>query len=204
MMRLRNRDIDYISALYIANIQLEKLKHKHLYYTHKKEVTIAGYKLILPSMRSGIVKELQLFGIHEPMATKFYTKLLQPGDVIIDVGTNLGYYLAVASKCIGSNGIIYGFEPDPHLYRCAQENAKLLPSIIFLLNVAVSDRSGSINFYRSFIPNYGSVLYSKELKPRETIRVNTISLDEFCKSRKIIPDVIRMDIEGGINGIIWS
>jgi len=38
-------------------------------------------------------------------------EVLNPGDIVIDVGANVGYISAVAASFVGSSGEVYGFEP---------------------------------------------------------------------------------------------
>src|SRR5690606_12887908 len=84
---------------------------------------VNGHQLGLPNRRSGIVEELLLYGVHEPVATQNYSRALRPGMNILEVGTNLGYYLAIASRQVGPTGCIVGFEPDPELFRIATKNS---------------------------------------------------------------------------------
>lgn len=179
-------------------------RHNLRYYFRKlayrnhlraKHVSVAGYQLRVPDSRMGIVEELLLFGSHEPLATKAYSELLSTGDVVLDVGINLGYYMSVASRSISPGGVIFGFEPDPHLYSCAVENAQMVEAAVTVLNVAVSESVGTATFYQSEVPNCGS-LFPSTWKMTEAIQVETISLDHFCRSYGITPNAIRMDIEG--------
>ena len=63
-----------------------------------------------PSLK-GVSEELLLLGIHEPIATNAYFEHLRPGDHVVDVGPNIGYWLCLARKAIGKSGRIVGFEP---------------------------------------------------------------------------------------------
>lgn len=158
---------------------------------------VFGTELQLPEGRKeGIAEELLLYGVHEPAATAYYQSLLQPGMTLIDVGTNIGYYLAVASAQIKKNGRIIGIEPDPELYKIAAHNARGMASEITLLHAAVTDREGEADFYPSEVSNWGSLRKDKSLKQLPPTRVQTLTLDILCDKLGIKPDVIRMDIEG--------
>src|SRR5438445_12864189 len=74
-----------------------------------------------PSL-GGISEELLLFGIHEPLATRFYVEQLSPGDHVLDVGSNIGYYVLMASRVIGCSGRILAFEPAPDVYEILHRN----------------------------------------------------------------------------------
>ncbi len=153
-------------------------------------------KLFLPTRRGGIAEELLLFGVHEPESTAIYQRQLRPKDRVLDVGTNIGYYIAVASPIIREHGSLIGIEPDPELYQCAKLNSQFLLPRLQLYNVAASKSNGEAAFYRSSIGNWGALIHQKVLRPTETITVKTVSIDRLCAELNWEPTIIRMDIEG--------
>ena len=38
---------------------------------------------------------------------------LLPGNIVLDLGANIGYYAIMEAKKVGKSGKIYGIEPDP-------------------------------------------------------------------------------------------
>ncbi len=163
----------------------------------RQTARVFGVDLRLPDgRRAGIVEELLLYGIHEPAATAFYQSLLRPGMTVLDVGTNIGYYLAVASERIGESGRIVGLEPDPELHRIAQQNAERMAAPIDVLHAAVSDTDGYAEFYPSEVSNWGALRKAPDLKQLSPLRVRTVTIDTLCKELSLEPDAVRMDIEG--------
>src|SRR5262249_36630714 len=73
----------------------------------------------------------------EPETIVFLTKNLSAGDIVIEVGANVGAHTLLISKLIGSSGAIYGFEPTSYA------RDKLLANIMlnknFSGNVTVRD-----------------------------------------------------------------
>ena len=51
--------------------------------------------------------------VWEATETHWFVKSLRPGDVVVDVGANVGYYTIIAGKLVGEAGRVYAFEPDP-------------------------------------------------------------------------------------------
>ncbi len=160
-------------------------------------VTVEGCQLRLPVTLKGIAEELQLFGVHEPLSTSIYSRLLAPGDTLLEVGCNIGYYMAVASRRIGPTGHIWAFEPDPNLFLHASQNARGMSPRISMHNMAVAERDGSATFHISGVANWGSLRRSQMLHHTEAVKVQTVSLDGFCLKHQVAPTVLRMDIEGG-------
>lgn len=165
-------------------------------------VPVSGIDLELPRSREGIVEELIVFGVHEPIGTDAYARIIDPGDVVLDIGMNIGYYCAVASSRIGARGAIFGFEPDPDAFACAVQNAAKLGVPFEAKQGAVAESSGEVTFHRSNVLNWGSLCQSDTLSQTESITVEGHSVDDFCKKYNVRPNVIRMDIEGGELGAI--
>jgi hypothetical protein len=64
----------------------------------KKEMLLLGQAICLPKRKGGLVEELILYGIHEPVASEIYLSFLKQGMKILEIGTNLGYYLVSIQK----------------------------------------------------------------------------------------------------------
>ncbi len=52
--------------------------------------------------------------------------VLRPGDAVIDVGANLGWYTVTLAQAVGPNGHVFAFEPRSDIFaqleRSVQEN----------------------------------------------------------------------------------
>jgi FkbM family methyltransferase len=60
-----------------------------------------------------ITANLIRWGVWEARETQFLRVLLRPGDTFVDVGANIGYFSVLAAGCIGSEGYVIAFEPEP-------------------------------------------------------------------------------------------
>ncbi len=72
---------------------------------------------------------------------------IQDGDVIFDVGANMGMYSLYASKQ-AKNLHIYTFEPIPEIFKTLEANLSRLPHSVKNCNIGLSDKPGmaEINF----------------------------------------------------------
>lgn len=61
-----------------------------------------------------------LFGDYEPESGRVLQRLLSPGDVVLDVGANIGWYAALFGKAVGARGRVVAFEPLPHFAEAAR------------------------------------------------------------------------------------
>jgi len=60
-----------------------------------------------------ISRRIREAGIWEPYETSLLLSMLQPGDVFVDVGANIGYFSVLAACVVGEGGAVFAFEPDP-------------------------------------------------------------------------------------------
>jgi FkbM family methyltransferase len=65
------------------------------------------------------------FGVWEPAITAYLTQALAPGDIVIDVGANVGYDTLLASHLVGPRGEVHAIEASPHVYKLLTENLAL-------------------------------------------------------------------------------
>lgn len=59
----------------------------------------------------------------------FDKKVIQKGDVIIDLGANLGYYTILFAKWTGSTGKVYAVEPVSHFAETIKWAARKYPNV---------------------------------------------------------------------------
>jgi FkbM family methyltransferase len=74
--------------------------------------TRSGIRMALHP-REFIQNRILFFGVWEPNVTAMFESLIQPGDVVIDVGANIGYYTLLSCKKAGPGGHVYAVEPNP-------------------------------------------------------------------------------------------
>ena len=58
----------------------------------------------------------------EDAETQFVKFILKPGDTVVDVGANLGWYSVVGARAVGPGGRVLAFEPIPENFRLLNAN----------------------------------------------------------------------------------
>jgi len=160
---------------------------------------IQGNKMLLDLKDKGISRELAINKIHEAQSTKFLKGLLKKGDVVIDIGANIGYYVLIESKIVGKKGKIFAIEPSKRNFKLLTKNIKLNKAKnVKTFNFAVGDKDGYVEFIETQQSNRSYVnLLSGEDATAKKYRVKMRSLDSFVKENEIEKvSLIRMDIEG--------
>jgi hypothetical protein len=88
-------------------------------------------------LRSGVVIEADLANgmsrwiltnnIGEGAVRKALEMLLGPGDTVIDVGSNVGYFSLLCSRLVGPSGRVIAFEPGARARALMERNLRLNP-----------------------------------------------------------------------------
>jgi FkbM family methyltransferase len=131
---------------------------------------------------------------HEQEEITLLRKLLRPGDVFVDVGANVGFYIAEALPLVGPHGLVIAIEPTPNCMRLLRMSFGSVPNVV-LLEAAAFDRSGTATFHVSKSTALSS-LASLDPKAHD-VEVRLTTLDEEFRSHQWpAPNVIKIDVEG--------
>ena len=60
----------------------------------------------------GIGRELRTFGVHEPILSRQLKVEVKPGQNVIDIGSNIGYFTLLLRQAVGSAGRVVAVEPS--------------------------------------------------------------------------------------------
>lgn len=134
--------------------------------------------------------------------TAFLLKVLPKKKIFFDIGAHYGFYTLLASKLI-QNGSIHSFEPTPGTFEILKKNTKEKNNI-FINKLALFSQTGFFDFFVHPVFAGSNTLY-KDIRPGEydlnnpkyLIKVPTTTIDNYCSSKNIFPDVIKIDVEGG-------
>ena len=92
------------------------------------------------------------------------SKIINNGNVAVDIGANFGLYTKHLSQYTGSNGKVYAFEPINKTYKSLKHNIEALNMTnVVSYNCALSDKEGQAEM---IIPEYqegGENLETKRL-----------------------------------------
>lgn len=143
---------------------------------------------------------LAIFGYeHEKFELNLFKNSLKKGDVVLDMGANIGLYSLAAAKIVGNSGKIYSFEPDPITFKNLKKNIESNKyNNVELINKAVSNKTGTITFTSSENITSRSKNHIKTADEQEknSIKIHTIKMDDFFENKNNVINVIKMDIEG--------
>lgn len=143
------------------------------------------------------------YGLYEPDEARIFASSLSEGDVVFDVGANVGYYTILAAERVGPTGLVHAFE-------AVASNADRLDANVAhnrFANVAVNRcavSDGASETLRIRIPRRGTSRStgwaSIAIAPsalNEPTDVPATSLDAYVERERIERvSLVKMDIEG--------
>lgn len=189
--------VNYFSTSKLGKIPFLKTIHDFCYYNTKPtSVIVNGYKLFINPKDKVLSDVLIRDNIWESMETNYFLSKIKKGNIILDIGANIGYYTLLFSKLVGSKGKVFSFEPDPDNFRILSKNVffNKLRNVV-LVNKAVSDKTGKLNLFLDEM-NKGDHRSYDSNDGRKSIEINSISLDDYFKAYKGKIDFIKIDTQG--------
>ena len=130
-------------------------------------------------------------------------RLVQTGDVVVDLGAHVGACTKFLSDLVGEKGTVYSVEPFPLNFEILQLNVhKLGMSNVRLLNCAVSQESGKFTMEVPTFAEFGESFYDARLIPAgatSSLRhaaVDVETVDSLLADRPRAISFIKCDVEG--------
>ena len=131
-------------------------------------------------------------GTYELATQKAFRRVVKRGDVVYDIGANVGLYTLLASVCAGPKGRVYCYEPLPaNIVELRKHVAINHLANCEIIEAAVSDKEGTARFDSSRPRSMGQVSENGN----EIVRVVSIDL-LVATGATLPPNVLKIDVEG--------
>ncbi len=152
------------------------------------------------NLTTGMQETVFFMGEYERAITCVISKMVEIGDVCLDVGANFGWYATLLSKLSGPSGSVHAFEPVPTIFSELKQNvlANGIGGNISINNEALGDAHGEVDLHvfsdqptgHSSISTLGNtefICYKSKLR----------TLDSYLDENKIENvNFVKVDIEG--------
>lgn len=195
--------IKYLREIIFSYSDWHKLLIDRLFRKVTNSIKLRNGVFILGGNRSLIVDLASEIFIHEVYNPK--EMKINPGDLVVDIGANIGVFGLYASKNFAS--IVYEIEP-------LSENIPIIESNfnqnnfknLKILNVAVSDKNGSDKLFTADLDSHG-LLFDHNIQGGLTRFkiVKTMTLENIIEKNKINHiNFLKMDCEGSEGNIFKS
>ena len=162
-----------------GDLRLRRCRHGHMLY----------------SLNDGYIgRALDTYGEYVEDEAELYQRLLQPGQVAVEAGANIGALTVVMAQAVGPNGRVITFEPQRVLYQmlCANLALNGLRNVHAALGgfgaETMTMNVPPVNYDR--LENFGGVTLQAD-GPGEPVSV--VPIDSFSLP---ICHLIKIDVEG--------
>ena len=138
-------------------------------------------------------------GLYDLTVTEALWRLVDSGELAVDIGANIGYMTGVMAFRVGAGGRVVAFEPQPAVYKKLVRNVERwkasLGALIDTYQVATSDHAGQELLGVPDDSEENSGLASLNISPDVTLKyhVPVSRLDDMLDERV---GVLKIDVEG--------
>lgn len=211
---------------YIAEIK--SYVDSRLDYHHKRSPTVikngdlifthltGGQRILLDPCDLNMTLHVLESGNWEPYMVNFLRRQLNPDDVFVDVGSNIGLTSIYAKDFLYPTigrprkyKRIYCFEPIPETFEILKKNALANDFAYYsvLENMAVGNETKEIEFEHCIdyvaasAKKLSNTLKSDLMANYKTIKIKSTKLDDYFKKGTVI-NLIKIDVEGFESDVI--
>lgn len=154
-------------------------------------INVQGYKIFLDPKNDALDLLIKPDSF-ETQERELFKKYIKPGQVVIDVGANVGYHTLLMADLVGSRGRVYAFEPTPKTFSLLKKNIELNGfRNVTSVQKAVSNKTGTVKLYLCKSDGSNKIFDSGENK--SFVEVETVRLDEAVPGKV---DFVKIDVEG--------
>jgi FkbM family methyltransferase len=163
-----------------------------------------GLKLYVDKKDVGVGRHIVVLNNYQEFEMDLFESKINKGDLIVDIGANIGTFTLLASKVLKDTGTVYSFEPCTKNFEILKRNVELNKfNNVKLFNNAVSSKSARS---RLFIDKFASGSHALEKANVhflcDTEMVDTVALDDVFADPGIVIDILKTDTQGHEEQII--
>lgn len=170
-----------------------------------------GFHLYCPAGEMSIVPQLVHRGVFEPELATYLMNNISSGDVVIDVGANIGIFTTMMGHLVGEAGQVFSFEPVQANFEFLRDNVESnwLGRRVSLHRFALAETSGSAQIKTH--ARWGGLSSMNTVGMREMTMgvsdsgsgvedIRTIALDDVLEGEGD-GALVKIDVEGAELGV---
>lgn len=154
-----------------------------------------GFKFVA-DLGDWLGQQIYLKGVYEPPTADIFARLIKPGDNILDVGANAGYFTALSSHLTGPSGRVLAFEPVPSVRAQLRANLELNHMTnVAIHETVVSNENGVVTLYEGPQGHKGLSSMRPLDDAVQALTVPAVRLDDLADMPHKI-SFVKIDVEG--------
>jgi FkbM family methyltransferase len=162
-------------------------------------LTSYGFQIFLPATYTSLIVTALDRALFHPALLELTRRAIRRGDVVVDGGSNIGFFALFAARLLGGKGRVFAFEPETQSFSLLKRNVESngLLGTVQLEEQALTDANGSFEFAVSVQEPMLSSLVARADVDTRLIRVQGTRLDDYFEKNGVKKaDVIKLDLEG--------
>jgi FkbM family methyltransferase len=135
-------------------------------------------------------------GTTEPPVQEALQRLVKPGDVVYDIGANVGFFTVLLGRLVEPGGTVAAFEPLPATAESLRKNAALngFAHVTVFAN-AVGRCAGNVKLALREESTWAKLADADTTGP--TLEVPMVAIDDLVEAETIRPpSLVKIDVEG--------
>lgn len=140
----------------------------------------------------------------ELWVTSWLTHTVLPGDIVLDIGANCGYYTMLMDRLVGSKGKVIAYEPNPRYGPLLKSTKNINCGKYDVRLVALADYCGKVMLRTpgSYVGS-SSIVHDFEGWDITEQEVEVTTLNQELKDGVFrVPNLVKIDAEGAEEAII--
>ena len=175
---------------------VRKVKNYSFSHLQTDYAEVFGNKLFLN--KKGLALAISHYGTYEEVEAKIMEEKIKTGNIVVDIGANIGLHTLNMARIVGNTGQVFAFEPDPSNFKILEKNVKINNyQNIILEQRAVGDKHERTTLYQSDHPGMHRI-FPQTKQAKGQVKVELISLDKYFIDSNLADRInfIKIDVEG--------
>ncbi len=138
-------------------------------------------------------------GTSDPDEQQWLCRHVSRGDVLFDIGANIGFFTLLGGKLVGAEGAVIAFEPLPDNLTQLHKNIALNGfDQVTVVAAAVSNEPGTASFATPLGRRDTARLVRLQDDDNPRIEVDVVTIDQWLNHTpdRRPPNVLKIDVEG--------
>ena len=183
---------------FVRNVKNYSTSHLQTDYAE-----VFGNKLFLS--KKGLALAISHYGTYEELEAKIMEEKIKVGNIVVDVGANIGLHTLNMARIVGNTGRVFAFEPEPSNFKILKKNVKINNyQNIILEQKAIGDKHGKITLYQSGSNPGKHRIFPQTKDATGQVQVDYTSLDKYFIDSNLVDKInfIKIDVEGLEFGVL--